>query len=256
MDFRPSSQVPAQQGALYGIGNRSNIYTINPRNGRATLAKFIKDANGARIAPRGSSFGIDFNPTADRLPRRQRGRSEPPGQRGYRSDHGRWRPRLRRRRREGGPKPLGNGDGLHEQSTGGVQQPQRHPPRYRPDDHALRCRSRSGHSDNPEPAQRRTLNTGGGLGFNARLNSGFDAVTAGGVDQAYAALQIKNRKAAGFFRVDLETSQTTSLSRINGGRTRAEGLAIPSAAKRSAERRAERPAEGRGDHQSDGPKSG
>ena len=68
IDFRPSAQ-PAgspNQGALYGIGDQSTIYTIDPMTAVATPGATIT-ADGQPVALRGTSFGIDFNPTVDRL---------------------------------------------------------------------------------------------------------------------------------------------------------------------------------------------
>ena len=55
IDFRPAS------GALYGVGDQGGIYTIDTRTAVATLAARMN------VALAGSSFGVDFNPTVDRL---------------------------------------------------------------------------------------------------------------------------------------------------------------------------------------------
>lgn len=55
MDFR------VQNGLLYGVGNLGGIYTIDTTSGVATFV------NRTMIAPTGTSFGVDFNPVADRL---------------------------------------------------------------------------------------------------------------------------------------------------------------------------------------------
>lgn len=61
IDFRPAT------GELYGLGRSSNLYEIAVQNGRATLRSSLKTADGAALALRGTQFGIDFNPTVDRL---------------------------------------------------------------------------------------------------------------------------------------------------------------------------------------------
>ncbi len=50
-----------QDGRLYGVGNAGGIYTISTADGSATLV------NNLTIALDGTSFGVDFNPAADRL---------------------------------------------------------------------------------------------------------------------------------------------------------------------------------------------
>lgn len=55
MDFR------VQNGLLYGVGNAGGIYTIDTTSGVATFV------NRLSIALTGTSFGVDFNPAADRL---------------------------------------------------------------------------------------------------------------------------------------------------------------------------------------------
>lgn len=54
-------------GEIYGLGNRSNVYEIDRTSGRATMRSSLKTAGGAAVALEGTSFGIDFNPTSDRL---------------------------------------------------------------------------------------------------------------------------------------------------------------------------------------------
>lgn len=57
IDFRPAN------GALYGLGSQSRIYTIDPASGQATAV------GNAPFTPalEGSEFGFDFNPTVDRI---------------------------------------------------------------------------------------------------------------------------------------------------------------------------------------------
>src|ERR671916_150905 len=65
IDFRPSG-LEATQGWLYGLGDTGYIYTINARTATASRGAQIT-ADGAPVVLRGESFGIDFNPTVDRL---------------------------------------------------------------------------------------------------------------------------------------------------------------------------------------------
>ncbi len=55
IDYRPAT------GDLYGLGNAGGVYTINTRNARATKVSVLN------VALSGTNFGVDFNPTVDRL---------------------------------------------------------------------------------------------------------------------------------------------------------------------------------------------
>ena len=50
-----------QDGQLYGVGNAGGVYILNTGNAAATLV------NRLTVALTGTSFGVDFNPVADRL---------------------------------------------------------------------------------------------------------------------------------------------------------------------------------------------
>jgi hypothetical protein len=55
IDFR------VQDGLLYGVGNGGGVYRLDTSNATATLV------NNLSVALEGASFGVDFNPAADRL---------------------------------------------------------------------------------------------------------------------------------------------------------------------------------------------
>jgi len=55
IDFR------VQDGKLYGVGDAGGVYLLDTSNGAATLV------NRLTVALDGASFGVDFNPAADRL---------------------------------------------------------------------------------------------------------------------------------------------------------------------------------------------
>jgi hypothetical protein len=55
IDVRPATNV------LYGLGDQGGVYTVATNNGRATLVARIN------VPLQGTSFGVDFNPVADRL---------------------------------------------------------------------------------------------------------------------------------------------------------------------------------------------
>lgn len=50
-----------QNGLLYGVGNAGGIYTVTPNTGAATKVSQLS------VALAGTSFGVDFNPAANRL---------------------------------------------------------------------------------------------------------------------------------------------------------------------------------------------
>ncbi len=55
IDYRPAN------GVLYGVGDQGGVYTVDVTNARVTLAV------RSTVPLRGMSFGVDFNPAADRL---------------------------------------------------------------------------------------------------------------------------------------------------------------------------------------------
>jgi hypothetical protein len=55
IDYRPAT------GELYGLGNAGGVYVIDDDSGRATLESRLS------VPLVGTSFGVDFNPTVDRL---------------------------------------------------------------------------------------------------------------------------------------------------------------------------------------------
>lgn len=56
IDVRPANQV------VYGVGTTGRLYSINPLTGAATQVGLA-----SAFTPNGTSFGVDFNPVADRL---------------------------------------------------------------------------------------------------------------------------------------------------------------------------------------------
>lgn len=55
IDYRPAT------GDLYGLGNNGGVYVVDDRSAQATLRSRLD------VALDGTSFGVDFNPTVDRL---------------------------------------------------------------------------------------------------------------------------------------------------------------------------------------------
>ena len=60
IDFR------VQDGLLYGVGSGGGVYTIDTSTGVATFVNALHDGVNP-VALLGTSFGVDFNPSADRL---------------------------------------------------------------------------------------------------------------------------------------------------------------------------------------------
>jgi hypothetical protein len=58
IDIRPAN------GALYALSSLGNLYSINMTTGAATLSANLM---GVILDPNATRFGIDFNPTVDRL---------------------------------------------------------------------------------------------------------------------------------------------------------------------------------------------
>lgn len=61
IDYRPASGSDGDHGDLYGLGDQGGIYVINQSTAAATLKSRMD------VALSGQSFGVDFNPTVDRL---------------------------------------------------------------------------------------------------------------------------------------------------------------------------------------------
>ena len=61
LDYRPASGNDGDNGDLYGLGDRGGVYTVDDDSGQATLRSRMN------VALAGTSFGVDFNPTVDRL---------------------------------------------------------------------------------------------------------------------------------------------------------------------------------------------
>ena len=77
IDYRPAT------GDLYGLGNAGGVYVVDASNAKASLRSRLN------VALEGTQFGVDFNPTVDRLRDRVRHRPEPARQRRHRRHHSR-----------------------------------------------------------------------------------------------------------------------------------------------------------------------
>jgi hypothetical protein len=61
IDYRPATGNDGDRGDLYGVGDQGGVYVVDDRNGKATLRSRLN------VPLAGQSFGVDFNPTVDRL---------------------------------------------------------------------------------------------------------------------------------------------------------------------------------------------
>ncbi len=61
IDIRPVA------GDIYGLSDRANLYIIDRQSARATRKSSLITSSGTPVTLEGRSFGIDFNPTSDRL---------------------------------------------------------------------------------------------------------------------------------------------------------------------------------------------
>lgn len=62
IDFRPSN------GQMYALGSYARLYTVNTTTGGLSFVANLTDSiSGSALALQGVEFGVDFNPAADRL---------------------------------------------------------------------------------------------------------------------------------------------------------------------------------------------
>lgn len=61
IDVRPATD------DLYGVSSANRVFTIDPYSGRIGNPQALTDALGATVSLSGAFFGVDFNPSVDRL---------------------------------------------------------------------------------------------------------------------------------------------------------------------------------------------
>lgn len=220
IDFRPAT---GPQGVLYGVGDRSYIYTIDEDTGAAVRGLQIT-ADGQPVALRGTSFGIDFNPTVDRLrivsDANQNLRVNVDT--GMLADFDPATPGTQPDRdlqyaandRNAGENPAVTAVAYTNSQPGATTTT------------LYDIDARTMDLSIQNPPNDGTLNTVGSLGRPIKKISGFDIVTVGTTNRAYAALQRAGNDDSRFFRVNLETGRTTAIGTIGNGPD-VEGLAIP-----------------------------
>lgn len=231
IDFRPSSQTAGKQNTLYGVGNKSYIYTINPSTAVATRGPQIT-ADGRPVALRGTSFGIDFNPTVDRL--RIVGLSNQNLRvnvdTGALADFD--------ENPANGTQPdqdlayvAGDQNAGADPNVTAVAYRNSQPAAFGTMNTELYDID-AGTDDLSEqtPANNGTLVTEGPLRINTNAVLGFDIVTRGtspAGDMGFAALQPVGTGSSSFYKVNLDNGRALRIDRIGARGTDVEGLAIP-----------------------------
>ncbi|HJV08677.1 MAG TPA: DUF4394 domain-containing protein [Acidimicrobiales bacterium] len=195
IDGRPAS------GELYGLGSTSRLYVINPVTGVATQV----GAGTFATALNGFAFGFDFNPMVDRI-RVVSTASQ----------------NLRLNPTTGGIAAVDvnlNGAAF---SAEGAAYVNNYPG---PGSTVLYdIASVNDFLDIQNPPNNGTLIPVGPLGVDTTTNIGFDIVTVGGVDSAYAALHLGS-PTSNLYTVNLSTGAATLVGTIGGGEI-ITGLAI------------------------------
>ncbi len=237
IDFRPSAQPPAaaQQGALYAIGDRGYVYTIDRMTAVATRGARIT-ADGQPFELTGRFFGIDFNPTVDRL----RIVSDANQNLRVNVDTGAladFDPNTP------GTQPdrdlqyaAGDPNAGTDPNVTGVAYRNSQPAAFNIPGGPVNTTelydidARTDDMSEQDPPNNGTLVTEGPLGVNTNRLVGFDIVTRGDSpagDRGFAALQRRGSGSSSFYGVNLDTGKATRIGTIGGGNANVEGLAIP-----------------------------
>lgn len=229
IDFRPSGP-DATQGKLYGLGDRGYIYTIKPRTAAAERGPRIT-ADGEPVALRGDSFGIDFNPTVDRL----RIVSDANQNLRVNVDDGAladFNPIVPGTQPDGDLRyAAGDPNFGEDPAVTGVAYRNAKPAALGTTNTELYdIDANTDDFSEQDPPNDGTLNTEGSLGVNTNRLVGFDIVTRGASpegDRGYAALQRPGSDSSSFYGVNLNTGKATRIGTIGGGNANVEGIAIP-----------------------------
>lgn len=240
IDFRAGGDPAVGDGVdgkLYGVGVRGYIYTINPNTARAERGPRITadldgDGDVEPVPLVGDRFGIDFNPTVDRL----RIVSEANQNLRVNVDTGAladFDPITP------GTQPDGNlqyaaGDrnaGRNPAVTAAAYRNSRAAAFGTMNTELYDIDALTNDMSEQNPPNDGTLNTVGPLGVDNNQLTGFDIVTRGASpagDRGYAALDLADRKVLSkFYKINLNSGKATSIGRIGNGNARIEGLAIP-----------------------------
>jgi hypothetical protein len=205
IDFRPAT------GQLYGIGSSSRLYTIDTATNVATQ---VGSAGAFTLS--GTAFGIDFNPTVDRLR--------------VTSSTGQ---NLRLNPNDG---TLTATDTALAYAAGDVNSGA--PPRIVGSAYTNNLSgavtttlydidSNLDILTTQNPPNGGILNTVGGLGFNTSDLVGFDILTVGSTNTAFAMLTPPTGGMAQFFTINLATGAATLVGTIGGSLPVADIAAAP-----------------------------
>ena len=205
IDFRPAT------GQLYGIGSSSRLYTIDTATNMATQ---IGSAGAFTLS--GTAFGIDFNPTVDRLR--------------VTSDTGQ---NLRLNPNNG---TLAATDTALAYAAGDINTgatPRIVGAAYTNNLSSALTTTLYDIDSNLDilttqiPPNNGTLNTVGALGFNTSDLVGFDILTVGSTNTAFAMLTPPTGGMGQFFTINLATGAATLVGTIGGALPVADIAAAP-----------------------------
>ncbi|HEY6696036.1 MAG TPA: DUF4394 domain-containing protein [Solirubrobacteraceae bacterium] len=188
IDFRPAT------GDLYGVGSDSVVYRVNPRTGIAV-------AEGPAFTPAlsGNSFGVDFNPTVDKI----RVVSDAGQNLRLNVDEGTALSQDQNIN-PGMPQVVGS---AYTNSSFTATKPA-----------ATTLYAVDAASDRlfvQNPPNNGTLTMGQRLGIDVGPNAGFDIA---GADNVGFLTNAASRRGTTLYTVDLQTGKTRSLGRVGGGK--------------------------------------
>jgi hypothetical protein len=189
IDFRPMT------GDLYGVGSDSVVYRVNPMTAIAV-------AEGPAFTPalRGTSFGVDFNPTVDKI----RVTSDAAQNLRLNVDEGTVLS-ADKDLNPGTPQVVGSG---YTNSSFSATRPT-----------ATQLFAIDAKSDQillQNPPNDGTLTMGKRLGIDVGTQTGFDI--AGAENTGYLATSNPRSRGTGLYRVDVTTGKTRFIGRVGGGK--------------------------------------
>lgn len=205
VDYRPANR------ALYGLSKTGIVYRINTTNGNANRTAKLRTAGGRAVTPRGDSFGVDFNPTVDRL----RVTSDTDQNLRVNVSTGETivDPDIRYR-----------GGGRDPQATGVAYQ-NNQASAFGGSTKIFYIETRSDTLATAADANSGVINAVGNLRVEAAVIAGFDIVTRNNNNAAYAALQPSPFESA-FYNIDRSSGQARRIGEI-GDNSNIVGIAIP-----------------------------
>jgi hypothetical protein len=194
LDIRPAT------GVLYSLASSGRLYTIDPASGTATLAATLT------TPPSGSRFGVDFNPVADRL------RVVSDSGQSLRIDVGSGATTVDGSINPAGPQVVAV---AYTNSVAGASST------------ALYDIDAAGNQLLLQaPPNDGTVAAVGTLGVMLDIGTGFDILTVGGTNTAYAALRVAG--TTGLYNINLSNGAATLIGTV-GGNPVLVGIALSAA---------------------------